>query len=60
MNKSNGKSVLCLFLTEKNIRIMKHTCFMLILFVFQSAATTYAQHTRISLDLKQSSLKEVF
>lgn len=60
MNKSIGKGMLCLFLTEKNIRIMKHTCFMLILFVFQSAATSYAQEARINLDVKQTSLKQVF
>ncbi|WP_280750587.1 MULTISPECIES: TonB-dependent receptor [unclassified Parabacteroides] len=39
---------------------MKHTCFMLILFVFQSAATSYAQSTRIDLDVKQSTLKQLF
>ena len=39
---------------------MKHVYFMLILFVFQSAASTYAQNTRISLDVKQSTLKQVF
>lgn len=60
MNKSLGKGLPWLFLTEKNIRIMKHTCFMLILFVFQSAATSYAQSTRIDLNIKQSTLKQVF
>lgn len=60
MNKSFGKGFLCLFLTEKNIRIMKHTCFMFILFVFQSAASSYAQNTRIDLNIKQSTLKQVF
>ncbi len=39
---------------------MKHTCFLLILFVFQSAATSYAQSTRIDLNIKQSTLKQVF
>lgn len=33
---------------------------MLLLFVFQSAATSYGQRTRINLDVKQSTLKEVF
>jgi len=60
MNKSIGKGLICLFLTEKIIRIMKHTCLLLILFVFQSAATTYAQNTRIDLNVSQSTLKQVF
>lgn len=60
MNKSIGEGFLHLFLTKKNIRIMKYTCFMLVLFVFKSIASTYAQSTRIDLDLKQSTLKQVF
>lgn len=60
MNKSFREGLLCLFLTEKNIRIMKHTCFMLILFVFQSAASSYAQSTKINLNIKKSTLKQVF
>jgi len=60
MNKSIGKGYPCLFLTEKIIRIMKHVCFMLIVFVFQSAASSYAQSTQINLNLKQSTLKQVF
>lgn len=60
MNKSFGKGLLYLFLTEKNIRIMKHTCFMLILFVFHSAASSSAQNTKIDLNINQSTLKQVF
>jgi TonB-linked SusC/RagA family outer membrane protein len=60
MNKSFGKAILCLFLTEKNIRIMKLSCFMLLLFVFQSVASSYAQSTRIDLNVRQSTLKQVF
>jgi len=33
---------------------------MLVLFVFQSAATSFAQRTRIDLEIKQSTLKDVF
>ena len=39
---------------------MKLTCFMLILFVCQSIASSYAQSTRIDLNIRQSSLKQVF
>ncbi|MDR2921035.1 MAG: TonB-dependent receptor [Tannerella sp.] len=39
---------------------MKLTCFMLILFVFQGMATSYAQSTRIDLNIRQSTLKQVF
>lgn len=39
---------------------MKLTCFMLILFVFQSMANSYAQNTRIDLNITQSTLKQVF
>jgi len=60
MNKSFRKGFLCLFFSEKIIRIMKHVCFMLILFVFHGTASTYAQNTRIDLDVKQSTLKQVF
>jgi TonB-linked SusC/RagA family outer membrane protein len=60
MNKSFGKAILCLFLTEKNIRVMKLLCFMLFVFVFQSIASSYAQSTRIDLNIKQSTLKQVF
>lgn len=60
MNKSLGKGFLYLFLTEKNIRVMKHTCLMLILFVFHSVASSYAQNTKIDLNVTQSTLKQVF
>lgn len=60
MNKLIGKAISCLFLTEKNIRIMKYTCFMLILFTFQSVASSYAQNTRIDLNMRKSTLKQVF
>lgn len=60
MNKLFRKGFLHLFLTEKNIRIMKHTCFMLILFVFQCAAASYAQNAKIDLNIKKSTLKQVF
>lgn len=39
---------------------MKHICFMLLFFVFQSAASSYAQQTTIDLNIKQSTLKQVF
>ena len=39
---------------------MKLTCFMIILFVCQSMASSYAQSTRIDLNIRQSSLKQVF
>lgn len=45
---------------NKIVRIMKHTCFMLILFVFHGAASSYAQSTRIDLDVKHSTLKQLF
>lgn len=60
MNKLLGKSFPSLFLTEKNIRIMKHTCCMLALFIIQSAAYSYAQSTKIDLSIKLSTLKQVF
>lgn len=60
MNKLIGKGSIYLFLTKKSVRIMKLTCFMLILFVCQSIASSYAQNTRIDLNVRQSTLKEVF
>lgn len=60
MNKLNRKAISYLFLTEKNIRIIKYICFMLILFTFQSMASSYAQSTRIDLNMRKSTLKQVF
>lgn len=60
MNKLFEKGLSYLFLTKKHFRIMKHTCFMLVLFVFQCAASSYAQNTKIDLNIKQSTLKQVF
>ncbi len=60
MNKSFEKGHIYLFLTKKHIRIMRHVFFILTLLVFQSAATTYAQRTRIDLDVKNFPLKQVF
>ncbi|MDR0750052.1 MAG: TonB-dependent receptor [Tannerellaceae bacterium] len=39
---------------------MKLSYLMLFLFVFQSVASSYAQSTRIDLNIKQSTLKQVF
>lgn len=39
---------------------MKHTLFMLIVFVFHGAASSYAQTTKIDLEVNQATLKQVF
>lgn len=57
MNKTNRRDILCLFLNRKTFRIMKLTCLLLIIFVFQSVASTYAQQTRINLNLDNSTVK---
>lgn len=60
MNKSVRESIKYLSLTQKCTRIMRHACFMLIFVVFQSAAASYAQQTRLDLNANQSTLKQVF
>lgn len=59
MNYFYGKGLLYLFLTEKNIRVMKLVLLMLTVFLFQVSAETYAQSTRIDLEMTDSSVKEV-
>ncbi|MDH6533515.1 TonB-linked SusC/RagA family outer membrane protein [Parabacteroides sp. PM5-20] len=57
MNKVNGKWLLHLFLKEKKLRITKLVLLLSTLFLVQVAANTYAQSTRLNLNLKQSTLK---
>jgi TonB-linked SusC/RagA family outer membrane protein len=60
MNKLIRKDTICFFFTTKNIRSIKWICFMAVFFVFQSAVGAYAQRAGIDLNMRQSTLKEVF
>ena len=60
MNNFYGKDVLCPFLTQKNVRIMKLVLIMLTIMLFRlSAEESYAQNTRINLSMENSTVKEV-
>lgn len=60
MNNFYGKGLLCLFLTEINFRVMKLVLIMLTIVLFNvSASETYAQSTRIDLNMSNSTVKEV-
>lgn len=52
--------MLCLFLTKKNFRIMKLVLMMLTAILFEiSASDSYAQSTKIDLDVENFTVKEV-
>lgn len=44
---------------KKIMLVMKLTAFLLIVFTMQVTATVYSQNTKLSLDLKGTSIKEV-
>lgn len=60
MNNFYGKDLLCPFLTEKNLRVMKLVTVMLTIVLLKvSAAETHAQRTTVNLNITNSSIKEV-
>ena len=60
MKYFHGKGMLYLFLTQKNVRIMKLVLMMLTVILFNlSAAESNAQNVRISLKVTESTIKEV-
>lgn len=60
MNYFYGKGILCLFLTEKKLRVMKLITVMLTIVLFKvSAVETHAQSTKINLSVNDISIKDV-
>jgi TonB-linked SusC/RagA family outer membrane protein len=59
MNYFYWEGMSCLFLTEKNVRVVKLTLLMLTVVLFNISAETYAQSTRINLEMTNSTVKEV-
>ena len=60
MKNFNGEGVSCLFLTQKNIRVMRLVLILLTVMLFRVSATeSLAQETRINLKMENSTVKEV-
>ena len=59
MNYFYWKGMSCLSLTKKNVRVVKLTLLMLTVALFNISAETYAQSTRINLEMTNSTVKEV-
>lgn len=60
MNIFYGKGTLRLFLTQKNVRVMKLVLIMLTIMLFRVSATeSYAQSTRVNIKMNNSTVKEV-